>query len=133
MSDGVNIIVGNNEEGKSTILEAIDLALSGLYNGRYLRNELSEYLFNIEAINEFKANPKIPPEIIIEVFFFGKGLATYEGDNNSERKKNAGIVVKIGVHESDIEVYNEYGKSHEGELNLQDTIWHFLNFYSKAK
>ena len=41
LKDGVNIIVGNNEEGKSTILEAIHLALSGLYNGRYLRNELS--------------------------------------------------------------------------------------------
>lgn len=118
LSDGVNIIVGNNEEGKSTILEAIHLALSGLYNGRYLRNELSEYLFNIEAINEFKANPKAPPEILIEIFFSGEGLAHYEGDNNSERKKNAGIIVKIGVYESDIEAYNEYVKNHEGELNL---------------
>jgi putative ATP-dependent endonuclease of OLD family len=107
LSDGVNIIVGNNEEGKSTILEAIHLALSGLYNGRYLRNELSEYLFNIESINEFKANPKAPPEILIEIFFSGDGLATYEGDNNSERKKNAGLIVKV-----------EYVKNHEGELNL---------------
>ena len=38
-NDGVNIIVGDNEAGKSTILEAINLALSGLLNGRYLRNE----------------------------------------------------------------------------------------------
>jgi len=36
--DGLNIIVGNNEVGKSTILEAINLALSGFLNGRYLRN-----------------------------------------------------------------------------------------------
>ena len=31
-NQGINIIVGDNESGKSTILEAIYLALSGLYN-----------------------------------------------------------------------------------------------------
>ena len=48
LNPGINIIVGNNEAGKSTILEAIHLALSGLLNGRYLRNELSQYIFNKE-------------------------------------------------------------------------------------
>jgi putative ATP-dependent endonuclease of OLD family len=42
----INILVGNNETGKSTILEAINLALSGVLNGKYLKNELSQYLFN---------------------------------------------------------------------------------------
>ena len=45
----VNIIVGNNEEGKSTILEAIHLALSGMYCGHPFKNEMSEYLFNKES------------------------------------------------------------------------------------
>ena len=48
LNNGINIIVGNNEAGKSTILEAIHLALSGLLNGRYLKNELSQYIFNKE-------------------------------------------------------------------------------------
>ena len=39
---GVNILVGNNEAGKSTILEAIHLALTGLLNGKYLKNDLAE-------------------------------------------------------------------------------------------
>ena len=30
----LNILVGNNECGKSTFLEAVNLALSGLLNGR---------------------------------------------------------------------------------------------------
>lgn len=30
LKEGINILVGNNEAGKSTILEAIHLALSGL-------------------------------------------------------------------------------------------------------
>ena len=49
----VNIIVGNNEEGKSTILEALHLALSGMINGRPLRNEISEYFFNYEIKTEY--------------------------------------------------------------------------------
>ena len=32
----LNIIVGDNEAGKSTILEAINLVLSGLVGGKYI-------------------------------------------------------------------------------------------------
>ena len=31
LNKGLNILVGNNETGKSTILEAIHLALTGMY------------------------------------------------------------------------------------------------------
>ncbi|WP_144243553.1 AAA family ATPase [Azospirillum argentinense] len=44
LNDGVNIIVGCNESGKSTILEAIHLALTGMLNGRHIRHDLSNYL-----------------------------------------------------------------------------------------
>ena len=53
LNDSANILVGNNESGKSTILEAINLALSGILNGRYLRNELSPYLFNHQTAIEY--------------------------------------------------------------------------------
>ena len=36
INTGLNILVGNNEAGKSTILEAIHLALTGLFNGKYI-------------------------------------------------------------------------------------------------
>ena len=42
LNKGVNILVGNNEAGKSTIIEAIHLALTGLYNGKHLKNELTQ-------------------------------------------------------------------------------------------
>ena len=42
LNNGLNILVGNNETGKSTILEAIHLALTGLYCGKSIRNELSQ-------------------------------------------------------------------------------------------
>lgn len=71
-NSGVNIIVGNNEAGKSTLLEAIHLALTGMLNGRYLKNDLSSYLFNNKAEQEYlesvnAAVPKAPPEIVIEL------------------------------------------------------------------
>ncbi len=74
LSNGINIIVGNNEAGKSTILEAIHLALSGLLCGRYLKNELSQYLFNKDVEIDYLASlktaaPQKPPEIVIEIFF----------------------------------------------------------------
>ena len=52
-NNGVNIIVGDNESGKSTILEAVNLALSGILNGRYLKNELSQYLFNYNVVGQY--------------------------------------------------------------------------------
>jgi len=97
---GVNILVGNNEAGKSTILEAIHLALTGVLNGHYLRNELSQYLFNNDVINKYLSgikagdNPDLP-HILIEVFFKGNDFAKFEGDGNSERSKAAGISFKI--------------------------------------
>jgi putative ATP-dependent endonuclease of OLD family len=99
-SDGVNILVGNNEAGKSTILEAIHLALTGVLNGRYLRNELSQYLFNNEVtkkyLSDIKAGNNIAlPYILIEVFFEGNDNAKLEGDGNSERSKAAGVSFKI--------------------------------------
>ena len=74
LNNGINIIVGNNEAGKSTILEAIHLALTGLLNGRYLKNELSQYIFNKEIETEYleslkSGNPQPTPIIVIEIFF----------------------------------------------------------------
>ena len=53
LNDGLNIVVGNNDAGKSTILEAINLALTGLINGKSIWNELSQYLFNKASVDEY--------------------------------------------------------------------------------
>lgn len=105
LNPGVNIIVGDNEAGKSTIIEAINLALTGLYNGRYLRNELSQYLFNESAVSEYIASltgdkPLPPPEIFIEIYLAeGDEVAILEGDLNSEGRYCSGISLKIAFND----------------------------------
>lgn len=100
-NQGVNILVGDNEAGKSTILEAINLALTGILHGRYLKNELSQYLFNHKIVCQYIEGVKsgdnpVPPEIVIEVFFSDNDYPLFEGNGNSERVKACGVIFKIG-------------------------------------
>ncbi|WP_424244253.1 putative ATP-dependent endonuclease of OLD family [Elusimicrobium posterum] len=104
-NEKINILVGNNEAGKSTILEAINLALTGQINGRYLKNDINQYLFNNEVVEEYLRkinngeNP-LPPCICIEIFFGGKDFALFEGDYNSLRQKFYGLSYKIAFNDS---------------------------------
>jgi predicted ATP-dependent endonuclease of OLD family len=50
---GLNVIVGGNEVGKSTLLEAINAALSGQIGGRSIRDQLHPYLFNRKVAEEY--------------------------------------------------------------------------------
>lgn len=113
-NNGINILVGDNESGKSTILEAINLALTGLLNGRYLRNELSQYLFNNDTVSEFIASlqtkePLDLPKIIIEIYFAGDDIdALLCGRNNMDKEDACGLYLKIEFDEQYKDEYEEY-------------------------
>lgn len=69
-----NLIVGANESGKSTLMEAVALALTGRINGRSASEELNPHWFNTALVEEFiqkrtSGNPVSFPEILIELFF----------------------------------------------------------------
>lgn len=106
LNDALNVIVGGNESGKTTILEAIHLALSGMLHGRPLKNDLTSYLFNLDAQQNYIASlktgsPLPPPVITIELFFSGDSseLAELEGDGNSENIKASGVVYRVEFDE----------------------------------
>ena len=102
-NNSTNIIVGNNEAGKSTILEALSLCLSGLVNGRYIKNELNEYFFNKNVVEQYRQNTNvIPPHILIEVYLdttdsneSNKVYANLKGTRNSKKQDTFGI--KLGI------------------------------------
>ena len=116
LNKGVNILVGDNEAGKSTIIEAIHLALTGLYNGKYLRNELSQYVFNNEVVAEYIQGleennvAQSLPKILIEVFIEGEEAAEFEGDGNSEKAKVSGFSLKIEFDENYKKEYEDLVK-----------------------
>lgn len=115
----INILVGNNEAGKSTILEAIHLALTGLLNGKYLKNDLTEYLFNVDCIKKYLANPVSLPYILIEIFFEDGKHPLFEGSLNYEKKdKESGVLFKIAFDEKYQNEYNELLKDRENIKTL---------------
>ena len=63
----LNILVGENEAGKSTILEAIRIALNQQY--RNADKSILRELFNMHQVEEFEENPSINtlPRILIEI------------------------------------------------------------------
>lgn len=85
----LNVIVGDNECGKSTLLEATNLALTGQLNGRPLLIELHPYLFNLDLVRSYieslmNGAPPEPPSILIEVYLADDpALTKLRGDNNS--------------------------------------------------
>jgi putative ATP-dependent endonuclease of the OLD family len=97
------VIVGTNESGKSTILEAINLAFSGYIQGKHVRNILSENLFNQQTVNEYLrsilAGTKIdPPAITIEIYT-GDNFPALKGNNNSDNVNTYGFTFKISLNE----------------------------------
>lgn len=128
---GLNLLVGDNEAGKSTIIEAIHLALTGMLNGRYLKNELTQYLFNIDSVSTYVKNlneKKLAtlPYILIELSFEGDDIDLFEGDGNSEKKKACGISFKIEFDDKYQAEYEELLKSGNIKtvpIEYYDIVW----------
>jgi putative ATP-dependent endonuclease of OLD family len=131
-NSGLNILVGDNEVGKSTILEAVHLALTGMINGKYLNTELTQYLFNNTAVERYLASlksesPNAPPIIKIELYFNACGeISEWMGGINSDRDKDAyGLSLEISLNDPSGE-YAELIKSGAVEtlpIEYYDAKW----------
>ena len=119
LNPGLNILVGDNEAGKSTILEAIHLALTGIYSGRGIRNEISPYLINSDAIQEYldsfnSRTPISPPGLMIEIYFNGSIDPEFEGNDNTDKQdKVEGFRFEIAFAEQYKDEYEKLVQSKE--------------------
>ncbi|MBC8271567.1 MAG: AAA family ATPase [Verrucomicrobia bacterium] len=92
---GVNTIIGDNESGKSSILQAIDMAQSA--NVRKIQDYGIESLMNLEAIQEFKDGVRKYenlPELLIEIYLDDCDLEEFDGRNNSMQEPDYGFRLK---------------------------------------
>lgn len=84
-NERMNILVGDNEVGKSTVLEAINMVSSG--NIKRIESMGIDRLFNIEAVREFNLGTRTfetLPNMIIELYLKGDFDFTMNGKNNSD-------------------------------------------------
>lgn len=110
----LNIIVGDNEAGKSTLLEAINLVLTGQLNGRNINYEISPFLFSKVVVDDYLSklkagqNPELP-SIIIEAYLYNKPeFAMFKGTNNLKREDTFGVCLKIEFNEDFKDAYSKY-------------------------
>jgi len=108
-NDDINIFVGDNESGKSTILEAIELCTNFLHRGKPIGMELSTDLFNNRCIADYidsdKSQDKLP-EIVIETYI--EGHPEFKGTNNRKRIDTEGMYVKICFDQELVESYESF-------------------------
>lgn len=114
LNSQLNILVGNNECGKSTLLEAIHLALSGHLNGRPIQLELHPYLFNVDAVKEYvdgvaAGQHVAPPSILIELYLADNpALTKLKGTINSLKEDTPGIRLSIELNADFAEEFRAY-------------------------
>lgn len=101
---GMNIIIGENEAGKSTVLEAISLVLRQDFKNA--DNSMWYDLLNSKQIEGYKNNPSFLtlPRILIELEFSlddkARNAPTFKGENYGDEKGPSayGIVFKYEPH-----------------------------------
>jgi predicted ATPase len=111
-NDDVNIFVGDNNAGKSTILEALEIVLNYNYRGRPFNTEFTPDIFNKDAIQQFLASDKSAkhlPSLTIEAFI--DGVPQYRGANNSLKADVQGITVQVCFDATLGDVYADYLKT----------------------
>lgn len=133
----VSIIVGDNEVGKSSLLEAINLALTNQINGRSSIYELTSHMFNTEIIKEYIETLKLgtyilPPKILIELYFSNsEEVAVLKGSINSKREDCPGISLSIEFNDDYYEEYKEYILN-PNELNTIPIEYYEVKWFSFA-
>lgn len=106
----LNIFIGDNDSGKSTILEALSILTTGKLNGFAFDRQLKANMFTqsvreeyITAINQ--GERPFPPQMIFEAYF--EGDPQYKGSNNSLGEDTTGLNITVFISEQNTKLYQE--------------------------
>jgi len=110
-NEQINIVVGGNEAGKSTLLEIIALVISGRVRGRWASDDLNPYWFNHKTVQDYFTRRELDkstalPTIEMELYFHEDtpGAERLRGIHNSRSEDCPGLRMRI---EPDEERYAE--------------------------
>ena len=137
LNDGLTILVGDNEVGKSSILEAINLALTRRLNGKQAEQELTPYLFNQDCADEYlqsinAGTPMEPPPIRIELYLKADPELEYlRGSMNSKKEDCPGLKLEILFDDDFAEEYETLLNGPD-KLNLVPAEFYRVHWYSFA-
>ena len=119
LNDTLNVIVGDNETGKSSVLEAINLVLTRQYDGRFVEHVIDPYLFNVAMVADYfeklrSGTNVAAPRILIEAYFSDDGddsaLARLRGRNNTKNEDCPGLKLSIELNGDHVEALKEYAR-----------------------
>ncbi len=122
-----NVIVGDNETGKSSLLEAIYIVLTGQYNGRLIQYAVDPYFFNATKVAEYfhkrQENEQCtPPKVEIEAYFNddcnNPSLAKLKGTMNKRNEDCPGLVLTMEVDDNHVEVLRDYASDNSNPTVL---------------
>ncbi|GEL07066.1 ATP-dependent nuclease [Salisediminibacterium halotolerans] len=131
VKEDMNILIGDNGTGKSTIFEAIHLALTGVIRNRPVYQEINPFFFNKCITNDFIGNaqkcredqlehvPPSPPSIHIELYLTNttdQDLNKFRGSENMESKDCIGLSFNIEFDKKYEDEYEEYIQNEEISL-----------------
>jgi putative ATP-dependent endonuclease of the OLD family len=117
LSDRFNVLVGQNEAGKSALMEATALVLSGQYEGRLIAYSLDPYMFNASLVADYFAKRAAseeasPPAIQIEAYLGGvdddPNYARLKGSNNDLGEDCPGLSLRVEVAPEHVDDLKEY-------------------------
>ncbi len=124
-NDDINILVGDNDSGKSTLLEALEMVLNSRLHGQSVNKVVSTDLFNKEVVNAFLQSDQSVeslPEILIEAFFEDAKQFTTEaklrGSTNSENTDATGVFLRICFDPNLKEAYQKFLGANSGLKTL---------------
>lgn len=125
----LNILVGDNDTGKSTVVKALEMVLTGRIGGRPLESELTPHWFNQEACQRFFASISSgvsvpPPVIVIEAYFRQEELL------NVQKGKNNSLLLDVPGIRLEFKLDSSYTVEYEAYMSGSDIIFSIpIEFY----
>lgn len=129
----INIFVGENDAGKSSILEALSILTTGKLNGIALERQLKANLFNSAIRQEYidavvAGQTPAPPQIVFEAYF--EDDLILKGSNNTLSEDAVGINVTIKIADNNTPIYQKMlnvGDVTDIPIELYTVDFHYFN------